>query len=191
MDAHVEFPALTRRTLALKKQTSLCLLRLWFPRETRNTQFPFPFSKLPLLPPITPNMAPATTRSLVSSRRRTEAPRRRPSPSTPPKNLRPMSEIMARAKYAVVERADYSDIICEQCGSGERPGELLLCDKCDKGFHMRCLRPIVVRIPIGSWLCPKCSGHRRVRSRDFFFILPFYFYFVLLAFFSFLFPILL
>ncbi|XP_052479059.1 probable Histone-lysine N-methyltransferase ATXR5 isoform X3 [Gossypium raimondii] len=113
-------------------------------------------------------MAPATimagARRLVSSRRRTEAPRRRPSPSTPPKKLRPMSEIMARAKYAVVERADYSDIICEQCGSGERPGELLLCDKCDKGFHMRCLRPIVVRIPIGSWLCPKCSGHRRVRT---------------------------
>ncbi|TYI57103.1 hypothetical protein E1A91_D11G256300v1 [Gossypium mustelinum] len=113
-------------------------------------------------------MAPATimagARRLVSSRRRTEAPRRRPSPSTLPKKLRPMSEIMARAKYAVVERADYSDIICEQCGSGERPGELLLCDKCDKGFHMRCLRPIVVRIPIGSWLCPKCSGHRRVRT---------------------------
>ncbi|XP_052876984.1 probable Histone-lysine N-methyltransferase ATXR5 isoform X2 [Gossypium arboreum] len=117
-------------------------------------------------------MAPATimagARRLVSSRRRTEAPRRRPSPSTPPKKLRPMSEIMARAKYAVVERADYSDIICEQCGSGERPGELLLCDKCDKGFHMRCLRPIVVRIPIGSWLCPKCSGHRRKRIIDFF-----------------------
>ncbi|PPD66292.1 hypothetical protein GOBAR_DD36831 [Gossypium barbadense] len=120
-------------------------------------------------------MAPATimagARRLVSSRRRTEAPRRRPSPSTPPKKLRPMSEIMARAKYAVVERADYSDIICEQCGSGERPGELLLCDKCDKGFHMRCLRPIVVRIPIGSWLCPKCSGHRRFSQKriiDFF-----------------------
>ncbi|KAL4351412.1 hypothetical protein GQ457_06G043160 [Hibiscus cannabinus] len=113
-------------------------------------------------------MAPASVmpaaRRHVSSRRRTEAPRRRPSPSSPPKKLRPMSEILDRAKYAVVERADYSDIICEQCGSGERPEELLLCDKCDKGFHMRCLRPIVARIPIGSWLCPKCSDHRRVRS---------------------------
>ncbi|XP_022741490.1 probable Histone-lysine N-methyltransferase ATXR5 isoform X2 [Durio zibethinus] len=113
-------------------------------------------------------MAPATTlaaaRRLVGSRRRTEAPRRRPSPSSPPRKLRPMSEIMARAKYAVVERTDYSNIICEQCGSGERSDELLLCDKCDKGFHMKCLRPIVARVPIGSWLCPKCSGHRRVRS---------------------------
>ncbi|XVE86565.1 hypothetical protein DITRI_Ditri18aG0043300 [Diplodiscus trichospermus] len=113
-------------------------------------------------------MAPATTvvapRRLVASRRRTEAPRRRPSPSTPPKKMRPLSEIMARARYAVLERADYSDISCEQCGSGERSDELLLCDKCDKGFHMKCLRPIVARVPIGSWLCPKCSGHRRVRS---------------------------
>ncbi|XVF61107.1 hypothetical protein PTKIN_Ptkin08bG0102400 [Pterospermum kingtungense] len=113
-------------------------------------------------------MAPATTvaeaRRLVGSRRRTEAPRRRPSPSPSPRKMRPMSEIMARARYAVVERADYSDIICEQCGSGEHPDELLLCDKCDKGFHMKCLRPIVARVPIGSWLCPKCSGHRRVRN---------------------------
>ncbi|WRX08520.1 SET domain - like 3 [Theobroma cacao] len=113
-------------------------------------------------------MAPATTvaaaRRLVGSRRRTEAPPRRPSPSPPQRKLRPVAEIMARARYAVVERADYSDVGCEQCGSGERPDELLLCDKCDKGFHMKCLRPIMARVPIGSWLCPKCSGHRRVRS---------------------------
>ncbi|XP_039063131.1 probable Histone-lysine N-methyltransferase ATXR5 [Hibiscus syriacus] len=105
-------------------------------------------------------MAPAT---IISPRRRTEAPRRLPSPSSPPRKLRPISEILKRAKYAVVERAEYSDIFCEQCGSGERPEELLLCDKCDKGFHMKCLRPIVVRIPIGSWLCPKCSGQKPIR----------------------------
>ncbi|KAJ6305649.1 hypothetical protein OIU78_021070 [Salix suchowensis] len=30
---------------------------------------------------------------------------------------------------------------------------------------MKCLRPIVVRVPIGSWICDKCSGdgQRRVR----------------------------
>ncbi|KAK3211671.1 hypothetical protein Dsin_016377 [Dipteronia sinensis] len=116
-------------------------------------------------------MAPATTspadsRRLVGSRRRTEAPRRMlsPSPSPPPKKMRPMAEILATARYAVVERDDYSDMSCEQCGSGERPDELLLCDKCDRGFHMKCLRPIVARVPIGSWLCLSCSGQRRVRS---------------------------
>lgn len=71
---------------------------------------------------------------------------------------------MATAKYLVIERADYSDVRCVQCGSGDHDDELLLCDKCDRGFHMSCLRPIVVRIPIGTWLCPSCSGQRRGRS---------------------------
>ncbi|KAJ0097564.1 hypothetical protein Patl1_27858 [Pistacia atlantica] len=116
-------------------------------------------------------MAPATSssaeaRRFVGSRRRTEAPRgmHSPSPSPPPKKLKSMAEILAKARYAVVDRGDYSDVICEQCRCGESPDELLLCDKCDKGFHMKCLRPIVARIPIGSWLCPNCSGQRRVRS---------------------------
>lgn len=76
-----------------------------------------------------------------------------------------MDEILSRAKFAVVEKDDYSDVNCEECGSGEDEGELLLCDKCDKGFHMGCVRPVVARVPIGSWVCPTCSGHPRVRSR--------------------------
>ncbi|WVZ18543.1 hypothetical protein V8G54_005865 [Vigna mungo] len=102
--------------------------------------------------------------------------------SPPAKKYRLMSDIMARAQYAVVERETYSDLLCEQCGSGELSDELLLCDKCDRGFHMKCVRPIVVRIPIGSWLCPKCQGGKRVRSFsqkriiDFFGIRRSYFY---------------
>ena len=105
--------------------------------------------------------------------RRTEAPRRpsTPPPSPPPKKLKPLSEVMAKAGFAVVEKNDYSDVSCEQCGSGERGDELLLCDKCDRGFHMKCVRPIVARVPIGSWLCPNCSGHhRRLRSTRFSFV---------------------
>ncbi|KAJ4715274.1 Histone-lysine N-methyltransferase ATXR6 [Melia azedarach] len=115
-------------------------------------------------------MAPATSssaeaRRLIGSRRRTEAPRRMLSMSSPPpKKVKSMVEILANARYAVLDRGDYSDVRCEQCGSGELADELLLCDKCDKGFHMKCLRPIVARVPIGSWLCHKCSGQRRVRS---------------------------
>ncbi|XP_057542921.1 probable Histone-lysine N-methyltransferase ATXR5 [Amaranthus tricolor] len=92
------------------------------------------------------------------------------SPETSPvlkvreKKYKTMEEILAKAKYAVVEKEDYSNINCEECGLGEFEWELLLCDKCDKGFHMRCVRPVVVRVPIGSWLCPSCSGQPRVRS---------------------------
>jgi hypothetical protein len=53
-----------------------------------------------------------------------------------------MADIMAR--YTVVEKEDYDGIMCEQCGSGHNLEELLLCDKCDNGFHMKCVRPIVV-----------------------------------------------
>ena len=120
-------------------------------------------------------MAPATSAAaaqrIIGFIRRTQAPRRPlPAAASKPKKYKSMTEIMAKAAYAVIEREDYGDATCEQCGTGERPDELLLCDKCDKGFHMNCVRPIVVRVPIGSWLCPKCSGERRVRSRDFCFL---------------------
>lgn len=120
-------------------------------------------------------MAPATaTSSSPSSQRhvgfsrRTQAPRSL-NHSPPAKKYRLLSEIMARAPFTVVERESYSDLMCEQCGSGESPEELLLCDKCDRGFHMKCVRPIVVRVPIGSWLCPKCQGGgKKVRRKQFY-----------------------
>ncbi|KAE9587335.1 putative histone-lysine N-methyltransferase transcription regulator PHD family [Lupinus albus] len=122
-------------------------------------------------------MAPATS-SLSSSAsqrhvgfiRRTQAPKlRHPSPEAEAavEKYRTMMEIMAKARYVVLERDSYNDLSCEQCGSGDLPEELLLCDKCDKGFHMKCVRPIVVRIPIGSWLCPKCSGQKKKRVGSF------------------------
>ncbi|XP_068316652.1 probable Histone-lysine N-methyltransferase ATXR5 [Pyrus communis] len=120
-------------------------------------------------------MAPATTSSAAAAaapahrfirfNRRTSAPRQPSPPGSPPKKkMKSMAEIMAKAKFTVVERGDYGDVTCEHCRSGDRSDELLLCDKCDRGFHMKCLRPIVAIVPIGSWLCPACSGHRRVRS---------------------------
>lgn len=118
---------------------------------------------------MSPSMASPGQKSLpinVSVRKRTEAPR---WPSKPAKKYRSMTDIMARSKYAVIGGEDYSDVHCEECGNGDRENELLLCDKCDRGFHMSCLRPIVVRVPIGSWLCSKCSGQGRVKSRFLFF----------------------
>lgn len=91
--------------------------------------------------------------------------------------MKSMVEIMAKAPYAVIEREDYGDVYCEQCALGDKDDELLLCDKCDKGFHMKCVRPIVARVPNGSWLCPKCVGRRRVGSEDFVFCLLFNFIF--------------
>ncbi|KAG2708499.1 hypothetical protein I3760_05G196500 [Carya illinoinensis] len=53
-----------------------------------------------------------------------------------------------------------NDVYCEECGSGDFPAKLLLCDKCDQGYHLFCLRPILVSVPKGSWFCPSCSKHQ-------------------------------
>ncbi|KAE8678254.1 putative Histone-lysine N-methyltransferase ATXR5 [Hibiscus syriacus] len=42
---------------------------------------------------------------------------------------------------------DDDDVRCERCGSGDFGSKLLLCDKCDKGYHLFCLRPILVSVP--------------------------------------------
>ncbi|ESQ40914.1 hypothetical protein EUTSA_v10013971mg [Eutrema salsugineum] len=106
----------------------------------------------------------ASPSRFVSSRRRTKAPRRRPSFESPPRKMKSIADIMAKSVPVLEQEQDdsYGDVTCEKCGSGERDDELLLCDKCDRGFHMKCLRPIVVRVPIGPWLCVDCSDQRPV-----------------------------
>jgi hypothetical protein len=47
-------------------------------------------------------------------------------------------------RYTVVEKKIYINIVCEQYGSSDQPKELMLCDKYDNGFHMKCARSIVV-----------------------------------------------
>jgi hypothetical protein len=34
---------------------------------------------------------------------------------------------------------------------------MLLCDECDKGFHMFYLCPVLVTMPLGDWFCSLCS----------------------------------
>lgn len=35
---------------------------------------------------------------------------------------------------------------------------MLLCDKCNAGFHIFCLEPPLEAIPDGEWFCPTCSS---------------------------------
>ncbi|KAL4188243.1 hypothetical protein AMTRI_Chr09g22930 [Amborella trichopoda] len=59
-----------------------------------------------------------------------------------------------------VSSSSYSDLVCEVCSSGGNAAELLLCDGCDHGFHIFCLRPILARVPSSSWFCTSCSNRR-------------------------------
>ena len=50
----------------------------------------------------------------------------------------------------------FEDKSCEICKNGGEEDKILLCDKCDREFHMFCLRPKLTEVPEGEWLCPLC-----------------------------------
>ncbi|XP_058489640.1 tyrosine-protein kinase BAZ1B isoform X2 [Solea solea] len=57
--------------------------------------------------------------------------------------------------------------VCRRKGDDEK---LILCDECNKAFHLFCLRPALYRIPDGEWLCPACQptvARRGSRSRNY------------------------
>lgn len=55
------------------------------------------------------------------------------------------------------------DVPCQVCQEkhSKRNNEMLLCDRCDKGYHMRCLTPALTTVPAGKWYCPACCTARR------------------------------
>lgn len=107
---------------------------------------------------------------------------RRKESQCPPKKkkFRTMKDVMKRAKRVAIPREDYSKLMCNICGFGEKDEEMLLCDGCDNGFHMMCLRPVVVRVPIGSWYCNKCHDHHPtpIKSMSYLSFLSFYYIYI-------------
>ncbi|GIL98109.1 hypothetical protein Vretimale_3570, partial [Volvox reticuliferus] len=57
---------------------------------------------------------------------------------------------------------DLSTLVCELCRGGHQEDQILLCDRCDRGFHLFCLSPPLAAVPEGEWLCPQCSSGRRL-----------------------------
>jgi transposase InsO family protein len=49
-----------------------------------------------------------------------------------------------------------ADLPCEVCRSPSLADFMLLCDTCNKGFHLRCLQPPLSAVPDGDWFCPRC-----------------------------------
>ncbi|PXF47316.1 hypothetical protein BWQ96_02929 [Gracilariopsis chorda] len=45
---------------------------------------------------------------------------------------------------------------CRICVATKRGEQLLLCDGCDRAFHMTCLHPPLKDVPKGDWHCPDC-----------------------------------
>ena len=51
------------------------------------------------------------------------------------------------------------DLPCKVCHLPNQPSKMLLCDRCNKGFHTFCLQPPLTSIPFGNWFCPACVPH--------------------------------
>ena len=52
--------------------------------------------------------------------------------------------------------------VCRRKGGDE---SMLLCDACDNGYHMYCLRPPLKRVPAGDWFCNDCKPATPVKPR--------------------------
>nr|GMD99075.1 lysine-specific demethylase 5A [Ipomoea batatas]GMD99888.1 lysine-specific demethylase 5A [Ipomoea batatas] len=53
------------------------------------------------------------------------------------------------------------DQICEQCKSGLHGEVMLLCDRCNKGWHTYCLSPPLKQVPPGNWYCLECLNSEK------------------------------
>ncbi|XP_073822555.1 uncharacterized protein [Musca autumnalis] len=55
---------------------------------------------------------------------------------------------------------------CQKCHKSDHPEWILLCDKCDKGYHCSCLSPVLFYIPEGDWYCPPCQQEQLIKALE-------------------------
>ncbi len=51
---------------------------------------------------------------------------------------------------------------CRVCRRSHAEDEMILCDFCDKGFHIFCLKPKLARIPRGDWYCSESCKEKKL-----------------------------
>ena len=44
-------------------------------------------------------------------------------------------------------------------------GAMLLCDLCNAGYHLGCLRPPLASVPAGDWYCPACTEAAKKKAK--------------------------
>lgn len=62
----------------------------------------------------------------------------------------------------ILWRRSTTNSICKICRRRTDPDQMLLCDHCNAGTHMFCLRPKMVKVPEGNWYCSTCVRERLV-----------------------------
>ncbi|XP_022050872.2 PHD and RING finger domain-containing protein 1-like [Acanthochromis polyacanthus] len=54
------------------------------------------------------------------------------------------------------EEEESNAVVCEECGLSDQGHQMLVCSRCDSGYHVDCLTPPFNRSPEGFWICPEC-----------------------------------
>ncbi|XP_075955886.1 bromodomain adjacent to zinc finger domain protein 2A isoform X1 [Anarhichas minor] len=63
---------------------------------------------------------------------------------------------LLQLEKAIAWERSVTKVNCQVCRKGDNDDCLLLCDGCDRGCHMYCLRPKITQVPEGDWFCPTC-----------------------------------
>lgn len=68
-----------------------------------------------------------------------------------------LKQIKVEAQKCTLEENVVEDLThCEVCGQSDREDLMLLCDGCNRGYHMDCLNPPLTEVPSNSWYCDYC-----------------------------------
>lgn len=63
---------------------------------------------------------------------------------------------LLQLEKAIAWERSVTRVTCQVCRKGDNDDCLLLCDGCDRGCHMYCLKPKITQVPEGDWFCPTC-----------------------------------
>ena len=85
-------------------------------------------------------------------------------------NVKSNDKKVCKACYEVCKkRYELSLVICKICKTenAETDDQLLLCDKCDQGYHTFCIDPPLTSIPTDDkWFCSPCMKKKRKSSKE-------------------------
>ncbi|XP_071444056.1 serine/arginine repetitive matrix protein 2-like [Hetaerina americana] len=82
-----------------------------------------------------------------------------------PKKPRCAGDALDDEDITLISQIEEDPTFCEVCGSGDREDSLLLCDGCDRGYHLDCLTPPLTSVPIEEWFCSTCTSNDASRQR--------------------------
>lgn len=55
-------------------------------------------------------------------------------------------------------RRKCSECGCKVCAGKKNEDRILICDECQYGYHLECLKPPLVKVPEeDEWFCPECK----------------------------------